>query len=93
MQSANGEIHLLPALPDVWVAGGSISGLRAIGGFEIVRIEWKDGKVVQAVIKSKLGGNLRLRAPNAMRLETGGHLKLRPQINQFTIRGQPIRFS
>ncbi len=74
MQSSNGELHLLPALPDVWQHGG-IAGLRAIGGFQIVSMEWKDGKVAKAVIKSTLGGNLRLRTPNAMKLSTGGGLK------------------
>jgi alpha-L-fucosidase 2 len=74
MQSANGELHLLPALPDVW-PNGSITGLRAIGGFQIISMEWKDGKVVKAVVKSTLGGNLRLRTPNAMKLSTGGALK------------------
>lgn len=74
MQSANGELHLLPALPDVWQAG-SISGLRAIGGFQIISIEWKAGMLVKAVIKSNLGGNLRLRTPNAIRLRSGGVLK------------------
>jgi alpha-L-fucosidase 2 len=63
MQCANGELHLIPALPDVW-QNGSVSGLRAIGGFQLVSMEWKDGKVVKAVIKSTLGGNLRLRVPN-----------------------------
>lgn len=76
MQSANGEIHLIPALPDVWLGGGSVSGLRAIGGFEIVSMEWEDGKVVKAVIKSKLGGNLRLRVPSKMKLSTGAALKI-----------------
>ncbi|QNF34824.1 glycoside hydrolase N-terminal domain-containing protein [Adhaeribacter swui] len=74
MQSADGAVHLLPALPDVWQASGSISGLRAIGGFEIESLQWKNGKVVKAVIKSKLGGNLRLRVPNAVTL-AGGSLK------------------
>jgi alpha-L-fucosidase 2 len=74
MQSANGELHLLPAIPDVWQAG-SISGIRAIGGFEIVSIEWKAAKLVKAVIKSILGGNLRLRVPNAIKLITGDGLK------------------
>ena len=75
MQSANGEMHLLPALPDVWQTGGSISGLRAIGGFQLVSMEWKDGKVAKAVIRSTLGGNLRLRLPNAVKWSTGGSLK------------------
>jgi alpha-L-fucosidase 2 len=75
MQSANGEMHLLPALPDVWQNGGSVSGLRAIGGFELVSMEWKDGQLVKAVIKSNLGGNLRLRVPNTMKLSTGAALK------------------
>lgn len=74
MQSEDGDLQLLPALPDVWQPAGSISGLRARGGFELISMEWKDGKVVKAVIKSTLGGNLRLRVPNEMKLE-GGALK------------------
>lgn len=65
MQSADGAIFLIPALPDVW-SSGRVSGLRARGGFEIVDMEWKDGKVVKAVIKSLIGGNLRVRVPNKM---------------------------
>jgi alpha-L-fucosidase 2 len=75
MQSADGAIHLLPALPDVWQAGGSITGLRARGGFEVVSMEWKDAKLVKVVIKSTIGGNLRLRVPNQMKLSSGGSLK------------------
>ncbi|MBO9683524.1 MAG: glycoside hydrolase family 95 protein, partial [Flavisolibacter sp.] len=74
MQSANGELHLLPALPDVW-QNGSVGGLRALGGFQLVSMEWKNGKVVKAVIKSTLGGNLRLRVPGEMKLSTGAALK------------------
>lgn len=76
MQSADGTLHLLPALPDVWNAKGNVSGLTARGGFEIVSLEWKDGKVVKLVIKSVLGGNLRLRLPNEMQLTNGTALKI-----------------
>jgi len=75
MQSEDGDLHLLPALPDVWQTHGSISGLRARGGFEIIVMEWKDGKVIKAIIKSTLGGNLRLRVPNEMKLNNGNELK------------------
>ncbi|WP_162794290.1 glycoside hydrolase family 95 protein, partial [Runella rosea] len=74
MQSADGAVHLLPALPDVWQVG-SIGGLRAIGGFEVVTMEWKDGKLTKVAMKSTLGGNLRLRAANGLKLSSGGTLK------------------
>lgn len=70
MQSADGALHLLPALPDVWDKKGSISGLRARGGFEVVSMEWADGKVVKAIVKSTIGGNLRLRVPNPMKTKS-----------------------
>ncbi|WP_338868781.1 glycoside hydrolase family 95 protein [Spirosoma sp. SC4-14] len=66
MQSHDGAIHLLPALPDRW-QDGSISGLRARGGFELVGLVWKDGKVARVTIKSTLGGNCRLRVPNELK--------------------------
>ncbi|WP_121357429.1 glycoside hydrolase family 95 protein [Flavisolibacter nicotianae] len=75
MQSADGDLHLLPAIPDVWQGGGSVSGLRARGGFELVNMQWKHGKVTKAVIRSALGGNLRLRVPNAMKMSSGVALK------------------
>ncbi|WP_153799778.1 glycoside hydrolase family 95 protein [Foetidibacter luteolus] len=80
MQSAGGDIHLLPALPDAWPSG-SISGLRAIGGFEIVNMEWKDAQLVKVTIRSTLGGNLRLRVPNGIKSAAGGTLKLAGGIN------------
>ncbi|MBC8054938.1 MAG: glycoside hydrolase family 95 protein [Sphingobacteriaceae bacterium] len=74
MQSQDGALHLLPAVPDVWKTG-KLSGIKARGGFEIVSLEWKDGKVLKAVIKSTLGGNCRLRLPNVMKLSGSTALK------------------
>ncbi|WP_375448585.1 glycoside hydrolase N-terminal domain-containing protein [uncultured Fibrella sp.] len=74
MQSADGAVHLLPALPDVWQAG-SIGGLRAIGGFEVVNMEWKGGRLTKVDIKSNLGGNLRVRTPNALKAGKGVAMK------------------
>lgn len=73
MQSSDGALHILPALPDVWPSG-SIQGLKARGGFEIVDMKWKDSKLTQLIIKSTLGGNLRLRLPNPLKSVRGINL-------------------
>jgi alpha-L-fucosidase 2 len=81
IQCADDAVHLLPALPDVWPAG-TVSGIRAKGGFEIVELQWKESKVVRVVVKSTLGGNLRLRVPNALHLTKGRELKNAIGVNQ-----------
>jgi alpha-L-fucosidase 2 len=61
LQSHDGAIQLIPALPDVWKEG-KVSGLRARGGFEIESMEWQNGEIVKVVIQSNLGGNCRVRS-------------------------------
>lgn len=53
-QSYHGELDFLPALPKAW-PNGKITGLRGRGGYT-VNIEWEDGILKQAEIKSKISG-------------------------------------
>ncbi len=65
MQSQEDVIHLLPALPSVW-KDGSIKGLVARGGF-VIDMTWKNNKVSELKIYSKIGGNCRLKVENTLK--------------------------
>jgi alpha-L-fucosidase 2 len=66
VQSHDGAIQLLPALPDAW-PDGSVSGLLARGGFEITSLEWTHRRLTHFSIKSNLGGICRLRVSGTVK--------------------------
>jgi alpha-L-fucosidase 2 len=80
LQSHDGLLNLLPARPDAWDSG-EVKGLKARGGYE-VDMRWKDGKLNRVVVRSSIGGNCRLRVPNAL---TGTTLQVAkgPSSNPF----------
>ena len=71
LQSQNGEIQFLPALPKAW-PNGSVKGMRARGGFE-VDFAWQDGKLTSATVHSLTGKVAHLRYGSATK-----EVKLKP---------------
>jgi alpha-L-fucosidase 2 len=65
VQSHEGFIRLLPALPVFWPEG-EVIGLRCRGGFE-VSVSWAKGKLTRASIKSLLGNECRIMVDGELR--------------------------
>lgn len=76
VQSHAGFLHILPALPLEWKKNGEVRGLCTRGGFEITDLKWVDGKVTLLKIKSRVGGNLRLRSATPLKFVDGTGLHL-----------------
>ncbi|MGA9718684.1 MAG: glycoside hydrolase family 95 protein, partial [Acidobacteriaceae bacterium] len=80
LQSQAGYIEVLPALPGAWPSG-SIRGLCARGGF-ILNIDWRDGKLLSATVRSKRDGTAHVRYGDGfatVHVTTGQRVLLHPQ--------------
>ena len=91
VQSHDGAIHLLPALPDVWKQG-TLKGIRCRGGFTVKEMKWENGELQTAVITSNIGGTLRIRTQTPLYLNGE---KLTPSVQEVSdnplLQSQSIR--
>jgi alpha-L-fucosidase 2 len=89
LQSHEGELSLLPALPDGW-RDGEVTGLRARGGYE-VGLAWKGGALAQATIAASQARTCRVRAASALRVSSRGkEIPIsRPEPNVTEFRATP----
>ena len=74
LQSHDGAIHLLPALPHAWTEG-SVHGLKARGNVEVA-LSWKDNQLTEATLTSHQGGAVKLRSSVALK---GAKMKMKKE--------------
>ncbi len=75
LQSHEGEISFLPALPRDWSAG-SVTGLKARGNVT-VDIVWSNGRAVSAALKSATAGEFQLRPPDGQKIVGPSKIRLK----------------
>jgi alpha-L-fucosidase 2 len=84
LQSHEGRLDLLPALPTAW-ATGRVAGLRARGGFE-VGVRWADGRLVEADVVAQRDGPCTVRAAVALDVLEAGDVERTPAGATFQAR-------
>ena len=78
LQSHDGEIAILPALPEAW-SHGKVTGLRARGGAE-VDVEWDNTATTNTVVRILATHDIHFRAPKGKKF--GSALRTTPSGEQ-----------
>lgn len=72
IQSHDGYIDILPAIPDEWKVSGEVKGLKARGNFT-VDFKWENGKVTDYKITSKAPRKVTVRVNGEKKETTSTH--------------------
>jgi alpha-L-fucosidase 2 len=86
LQSHEGVVALLPALPAAW-PDGNVTGLRARGGL-LVSLWWKGGTLVRATLGAQRSGPCVVRTPAPVEVRSDGVI-LPAQTDAETATGRP----
>jgi alpha-L-fucosidase 2 len=92
LQSHQGGIEFLPALPARWASGGTVRGLVARGGV-VVDLAWKDGKAQKARLEARVRGNYLLKAPRGQKIVSSQTASQGSWTSVALERGRPLEIT
>lgn len=84
LQSSEKDITLLPALPQAWDKG-TVSGLRARGGFELA-IRWEQSELKEATLISHSGANCELVSSRPLKLIATGRQSVKEADDRYRLK-------